>query len=228
MFYAETAKNLHISQEMFERFIEERLEINSFTCIFNFDQERKKSLSGILAAWFTNHTYKTMCIFRILQWATRRILDIDREELVAKFGEKFWQHGEVDDLGKSKRLKQNLFKLVAIWCKKWLLKNANFTVSEYVRIPPGFFQGSLMSVGATAHSWLGNRVSLGENVQLVPHGDGAPRIEDDVIVWTGAVIVGRVTVGKGAVVGANSLVISDVPSGTSVLGVPAKQIFTKR
>jgi serine O-acetyltransferase len=51
-----------------------------------------------------------------------------------------------------------------------------------------------------------------------------PRIGDHVDVGTGAVIVGGITVGRGAVVGANAVVSQDVPPYAVVGGVPARVI----
>jgi serine O-acetyltransferase len=43
-----------------------------------------------------------------------------------------------------------------------------------------------------------------------------PMVEDDVVVYAGATILGRVTLGKGAVIGGNVWVTEDVPPGASV------------
>lgn len=51
-----------------------------------------------------------------------------------------------------------------------------------------------------------------------------PTIGDDVIMYSGAKIVGDVRVGSGAVIGANAVVTSDVPAGAIVAGVPAKVV----
>jgi serine O-acetyltransferase len=53
---------------------------------------------------------------------------------------------------------------------------------------------------------------------------GAPVLERGVDVGAGAVIVGRLTVGEGASVGANAVVLQDVPPGALAVGVPAKII----
>jgi serine O-acetyltransferase len=49
----------------------------------------------------------------------------------------------------------------------------------------------------------------------------APVLERGVDVGAGAVIVGRVTVGAGARIGANAVVLEDVPPGALAVGVPA-------
>ncbi|WP_277422331.1 acyltransferase [Minwuia thermotolerans] len=47
------------------------------------------------------------------------------------------------------------------------------------------------------------------------------RIEDDVWIGTGAVITKGVTIGRGAIIGANSVVTRDVPAYAIAAGVPA-------
>lgn len=49
-----------------------------------------------------------------------------------------------------------------------------------------------------------------------------PHIEKDVLIGAGAKILGYIKVGTGAKIGANSVVLKDVPPHTSVAGVPAK------
>lgn len=51
-----------------------------------------------------------------------------------------------------------------------------------------------------------------------------PILEPQVSVGTGAKLIGPVRVGTGAIVGANAVVISDVPAGTTVVGVPARPV----
>ncbi|TDE33719.1 DapH/DapD/GlmU-related protein, partial [Antarcticimicrobium sediminis] len=52
-------------------------------------------------------------------------------------------------------------------------------------------------------------------------------IEDNVWIGDKATILAGLTVGRGATVAANSVVTTDVPSGSVVAGVPAKVIRTK-
>ncbi len=56
------------------------------------------------------------------------------------------------------------------------------------------------------------------------HDHNKPRIEDHVTVYTGAVIVGGVTVHSGAVIGANCVVTHDVPPNALFAGVPGRVV----
>ncbi len=52
-------------------------------------------------------------------------------------------------------------------------------------------------------------------------GDGLPKIGGHVDIGAGARILGPVSVGDHAVIGANAVVVSDVPPSTTVVGIPA-------
>jgi serine O-acetyltransferase len=96
-------------------------------------------------------------------------------------------------------------------------------------IGPGFFidHGTGVVIGETAI--IGERVRLYQNVTLgakrfAVDADGHltkglprhPILEDDVVIYAGATVLGRVTIGKGAVIGGNVWVTHDVPPGGSV------------
>ncbi|MFT3923465.1 MAG: serine acetyltransferase [Myxococcales bacterium] len=70
---------------------------------------------------------------------------------------------------------------------------------------------------------IGNRVGVMHGVTIGSNmGPEAPVIEDDVFIGCNASVLGGVTIGQGARVAANSLVISDVPPGAIAIGVPAR------
>lgn len=54
-----------------------------------------------------------------------------------------------------------------------------------------------------------------------------PTLADDVIVGSGAQILGPITVGRGARVGANAVVVKDVPACVTVIGIPARIVEAK-
>jgi len=123
-----------------------------------------------------------------------------------------------------------------LWKKNW--KFAARFVSWLARlltnvdIHPGatigrrFFidHGAGVVIGETAE--VGNDVTLYHGVTLggttwAP-GKRHPTLEDGVLVGCGAKILGAITIGKGARVGANSVVVSDVAPDLTVIGIPAK------
>ena len=54
-----------------------------------------------------------------------------------------------------------------------------------------------------------------------------PTLEDNVVVGSGAQILGPVVVGKNAKIGANAVVTKNVPANAIMIGIPAKNINTK-
>lgn len=53
-------------------------------------------------------------------------------------------------------------------------------------------------------------------------GKRHPTIEDDVVIGSGAQVLGPITVGRGARIGANAVVTRDVPPGAVMVGIPAR------
>lgn len=69
---------------------------------------------------------------------------------------------------------------------------------------------------------VGKNCRIHAGVNIGAHRGQAPRIEDNVYIGPGAKIVGGISIGNGAVIGANAVVVKDVPSGVTVGGVPAR------
>jgi len=53
---------------------------------------------------------------------------------------------------------------------------------------------------------------------------GAPVLGDEVYIGTGATLVGKIKIGSGAKIAANTLVMSNIPEGATVMGVPGRII----
>jgi len=56
------------------------------------------------------------------------------------------------------------------------------------------------------------------------HEKRHPTIGDDVVVGSGAQIIGPVVIGKGARIAANAVVVKDVPESATMVGIPAKAV----
>ncbi|MBP2390369.1 serine O-acetyltransferase [Aeromicrobium fastidiosum] len=87
--------------------------------------------------------------------------------------------------------------------------------------PNGVVIGNGLVVGANVT--FGGGVTAGERQADRP-GGGYPTICDGAIVLANAVLVGPVTVGAHAQVGANSVLLSDAPDHAVMFGVPARRI----
>jgi serine O-acetyltransferase len=96
------------------------------------------------------------------------------------------------------------------------------------RIGADFFidHGSGVVIGETAE--IGDRVTLYQGVTLggtgFARGKRHPTVEDDVTIGSGAKLLGPVTVGHGAKVGANTVVIENVPPRSTVVGNPGHPV----
>ena len=96
------------------------------------------------------------------------------------------------------------------------------------QIGQGFFidHGAGVVIGETAE--IGDDVTLYQGVTLggtgFATGKRHPTLEDNVTVGAGAKLLGAITVGHGAKVGANTVVIQDVPPNTTVVGNPGHPV----
>ena len=82
------------------------------------------------------------------------------------------------------------------------------------------------SIGIVINSSVrgGRGIKLEHQVTIGAERNEAPELGDDVFVGAGAKIIGKVSVGSGTRIGANAVVIRDVPDGATAVGVPARVI----
>jgi serine acetyltransferase len=76
---------------------------------------------------------------------------------------------------------------------------------------------------------IGNDVIIGSNVTIGGKIDKSdttayPTIGDGVRIYNNSCVIGKITVGDNAVIGAGSVVIKDIPAGEVWAGNPAKKI----
>jgi serine O-acetyltransferase len=136
-----------------------------------------------------------LVVYRFGRWA-----------LEVRFGPARWALGKVYGV-------LNLFSeiVTGVVLQRTVLIGEDFHLihPEGIRIHPGVVIGNRVG--------LMHRVTIGTNM-----GPGVPVIGNDVFIGCGATVLGRIRIGDGAHIAANSLVISDVPPGHTAVGVPAK------
>jgi serine O-acetyltransferase len=97
------------------------------------------------------------------------------------------------------------------------------------RIGSGVFidHGMGLVIGETAE--VGDDVTLYQGVTLggssLKREKRHPTLDRDVVVGTGAAVIGAIRVGEGARIGAGSVVVTEVPPNSVVVGVPGKVIY---
>ncbi len=99
------------------------------------------------------------------------------------------------------------------------------TIGENVFIDHGIG----VVIGETAI--IGDNVTIYQGVTLggvsLNPGKRHPTIQDDVTIGAGAKVLGNITIGKESRIGANSVVVKDVPPYSTVVGIPGKVIKRK-
>jgi serine O-acetyltransferase len=125
-------------------------------------------------------------------------------------------------------------RALAPWLSRWSRLLYGVAISPLVRIGGGLYiaHGHVVIEGFTT---LGRRVSIAPFVTIgLTTGGGmlfelrGPTIGDDVVIGTGAKIIGPVRIGDRARIGANAVVLTDVGDDHTAVGVPARTVPARR
>lgn len=104
-------------------------------------------------------------------------------------------------------------------------------IDPQAEIGGGLYIGHIGGVHINPGAVLGKNCDLAHRVTIGASAmgrGGLPVLGDDVYVGTGATLVGKIRIGDGAKIAANTLVITNVPAGATVMGVPGRIIMRPR
>jgi serine O-acetyltransferase len=119
-------------------------------------------------------------------------------------------------------------KVVSFFATKFCEIFMEMCIDPHATIGPGLYIGHIGGVHINPQAVLGkncdlaHRVTIGASAMGRP---GAPVLGDDVYIGTGATLVGKIKVGNGAKIAANTLVMTNVPEGATVMGVPGRIVM---
>lgn len=108
-----------------------------------------------------------------------------------------------------------------------------------IEIHPGAQIGKNLFIDHGMGVVIGETAEIGDNVTIYhgvtlggiggePNKKRHPTVEDNVMIGAGAKILGPITIGKGAKIGANAVVLEDVPPYSTVVGIPGKVVKSNR
>ena len=109
---------------------------------------------------------------------------------------------------------------------QWVRHHTGIEIHPGATIGEGLFIDHGMGVVIGETTEIGADVTLYQGVTLggvsLHKIKRHPTLEDGVVVGAGAKILGPITVGRGARIGSNAVVVKDVPDGATAVGIPAR------
>ncbi|WP_108672037.1 serine O-acetyltransferase [Peribacillus acanthi] len=138
--------------------------------------------------------------------------------------------------------------LHSIWAHRiahWFFKRKWFFLARVISQISRFFTGIEIHPGAKIgrrffidHGMgvvIGETCEIGDNVTVFQgvtlggtgkeKGKRHPTIKDNVLIATGAKVLGSITVGENSKIGAGSVVLKEVPANSTVVGIPGKVVI---
>lgn len=128
------------------------------------------------------------------------------------------------------RIGHAFYKMRLFFLARWLSQMARWATG--IEIHPGakigkrFFIDHGMGVVVGETAIIGDDVLLYQGVTLggtgIEQGKRHPTVGNNVVIGTGAKVLGNITIGDNSYIGANAVVIKDVPPNSTVVGVPGR------
>ncbi len=108
------------------------------------------------------------------------------------------------------------------------MTTAQVVIGDPVVIEPGvYFPHGQVVIDGLVQVGAGTAIAPWSTLGLTSGNIFGPTVGRNVTIGTGAKLIGPITVGDGAVIGANAVVLEDVPPGATAVGVPARIVAAK-
>jgi serine O-acetyltransferase len=124
-----------------------------------------------------------------------------------------------------------LFKAWLFLWQKGIEIMTGISIPASAKIGHSFYIGHFGGIIFNKDTIIGNNCNIAQNVTIGISGQGekrgVPVIGDQVYIAANSVVAGKISIGNQALIGACSLVTSDVEANSTVVGVPAKVISQK-
>lgn len=124
-------------------------------------------------------------------------------------------------------LKYTVYPLSLFMLKRYKYK-FGIDISHSTKIGSGFYIGHFGGIVVHTNAVIGKNCNISHGVTIgqTNRGDkaGCPSIGDNVYIGPGAKIVGDITIGNNAAIGANSVITKDIPNNAVAVGIPGKVI----
>jgi serine O-acetyltransferase len=130
----------------------------------------------------------------------------------------------------SHRIAHRFYRSKLLFIARFISQVSRFFTG--IEIHPGAVIGRRFFIDHGMGVVIGETCEIGENVTIYQgvtlggtgheKGKRHPTIEDNVLIATGAKVLGSITIGEGSNVGAGSVVLKDVPENSTVVGIPGR------
>ncbi|MDM0459654.1 serine O-acetyltransferase [Clostridium perfringens] len=127
------------------------------------------------------------------------------------------------------RMAHGLYKIKLFFLARLISQLGRFFTG--IEIHPGAKIGKGLFIDHGMGVVIGETAEIGDNVTIYhgvtlggtgkDKGKRHPTVGNNVIIGCGAKILGPISIGDGAKIGANSVVLKDVPKGKTAVGIPA-------
>jgi serine O-acetyltransferase len=122
-------------------------------------------------------------------------------------------------------LLNSLLKIMAFLLFKMIETSTGISLPASAQIGKGLYVGHFGGIILHSDVQMGENCSLGPGVVIGTRGlgnKGVPVVGSNVYIGVGAKLLGNIKIGDNVKIGANAVVIHDVPDNSTVTGIPAQ------